>query len=774
MAGTLAYRLNVVHIYQRRFDSESLAEALTSSHWYIVTRRPSTKIIADSVRLDDQIMTVDFATRADLDSEIQIYTFGSSFQELGDLSDFQVYADGAYFSVNVNGKLFHGDAWALASLLSGADSKISGQEVLYIGQAFGSGGGRNSWERTQNHKKLQRIYEDHVDSDCEIFLAPLSLESSLTSSDDHIEDTEPGPDMSAYERMFASSDGALKKTVVDLIEHSLISYFAPPYNEKLVEWRASSPTGAMRKMRAAGFRLLHVHLSGWWGLARFYSAQVPNPYRSHFISQDLPPEPRRPVLRGVAAENLSGWRFDAMLVREGNEIFAEVAEGSGTMLRAFGDEAPAIRKPPTVRLTPKNDANDVESSAREWASGEWASENAKIHEEIRKTILVARKDEQKAEESSKYSGDPSYDPAAGTIAVGEYEDGELVLWRLNDPETGAVDSALIIGNQGMGKSTQLRMVMLQAAQTGCFFIIPSDPSGRNDFYSLWSKILEDRFIATDLNSTIVNLTMANAIIDARLTAGNYSKPSREVPGILLGIDDADTVLRDDQGARLVERIISSGGKVGVGLLLVVSDIAGLESDESLMRHLVTCSNISSFMPNGYWVVEDLRARYGQLRTSTLIGDTISFVVHHGTEMTVLGLVVAVTDGRITSTEAQTWGRGLLAEHDITILDWTPLGSDPRSWWALDPLRIIFWHLRQHHDGWALIKVVSQVPCNSGADALQWANNAIKIRFEADLSSWRVGPATGEEGVLAYYADVRGDIGVKDTSEATRQWLLSRY
>jgi hypothetical protein len=173
VAGTLWYRLNVEHVYQRRFgDSESLAEALAASHWYIISRRPTVRIIADTVRLDDQILTVDFITRDNLTSPEQVYAFGSDFRQLGFPHDFRTYSDGAYFSVAVGDKLIHGDAWALASLLSAASRDIARQEVLYIGQAFGPGGTGNAWERTQRVRGQVRRHRGSFPVPGRLRLAP--------------------------------------------------------------------------------------------------------------------------------------------------------------------------------------------------------------------------------------------------------------------------------------------------------------------------------------------------------------------------------------------------------------------------------------------------------------------------------------------------------------------------------------------------------------------------------------------------------------------------
>jgi hypothetical protein len=239
VAGTLNYRVEIDHIYQRRFDlPDSFATALARSHWYLITRRPAVRLVPGSVELDDDIVSVDAVTRDDVNAPQRTHTVGADFRRFGRPHDFEIMAEGAYFSMGIDETVFHGDAWAFASLLTNAASELACQEVLYIGHAFGTDGSRNAWIRTSNHEKLQRIYEDHVGTDYDIFVVPLSLESRQWSSSDHIDDADDGPDLAAYYEFFADPEsGRIRKGAVDLVEHSLISYFSPFYCEKLTEWR---------------------------------------------------------------------------------------------------------------------------------------------------------------------------------------------------------------------------------------------------------------------------------------------------------------------------------------------------------------------------------------------------------------------------------------------------------------------------------------------------------------------------------------------------------
>jgi len=728
------------------------------------------KIIDESVRIEDQIMTLDFATSATLDGPVEVLTLGSDFSQLGSLEDFQLHANGAYFSVRTGGDLIHGDAWALASLLSGAKAEIARQEVLYIGQAFGDNGMNNAWSRTNNHEKLQRIYEDHVDTDCEIFVAPLSLERKLWTNDDHLDSSEQGPDMASYYRSFAHQDDPhrIRKASVDLVEHSLISYFAPPYNEKLKQWRVSEPTDAMRKMQAAGFRLLHVHLSGWWGLARFYSTRELELVRSHFISQDFPPAPHRPVLRGIAAEQMSGWKVGALLTQHGKEIFANLAEGSGVTMRVFGNEAPVIRKPPGVTLPPRT------LTSRELREDD---EGFVAQDAIRAAVREAREKEREANKPLAHPGGSTYDPSTGTIAAGEQNDGRRIRWRLHDATTGRVNSGLIFGDPDTGKSNLLQVLLLEAGMTGVYFIVPSDPSGRNDFLEKWGHLATSRPIATNVEGTIETLRSACRMIDARGAEGYYTAPSEDVPAVLFGVDDADPVLLDPEGARLVGRIVVEGGERGIGLYMVVSDLVALAENPALMRHLVTCDQKAAFCLDGNFVLADLTARYGDSRSQTWRDDGLSFVVHSGHNDTTLGLIVATTTSDISPADAQSWCDTLLSARGAATIGWTVVDSDPRSWWTIDALQFDRWFLRRHQDAWTLIRVLTNNPAlasKNGAEVLQWAEAAIEHRFTTMIAPWRIGPTTGEQGLSALYADITSDIVVKDRSASLMQLLTRLY
>jgi hypothetical protein len=79
---------------------------------------------------------------------------------------------------------------------------------------------------------LQRIYEDHV-GDADIFVTPLRIHQSTFLGVDHIDGAVgTGPALSDSHGVFTDVAGGIRSPTVELLEHGLIAYFVPPYNEK--------------------------------------------------------------------------------------------------------------------------------------------------------------------------------------------------------------------------------------------------------------------------------------------------------------------------------------------------------------------------------------------------------------------------------------------------------------------------------------------------------------------------------------------------------------
>lgn len=211
-----------------------------------------------------------------------------------------------------------------------------------------------------------------------------------------------------------------------------------------------------------------------------------------------------------------------------------------------------------------------------------------------------------------HRGANTYDPATGNVTVGQTNIGEPGTVRLHDPHDGTIDHVWIFGDGGAGKSNMLRVVLLQASISGVFCIFPSDPRNEHHFDHAWRISVETpSWIATNVRDTLTNLDAANRIIDARKEIKALARPTREQPGVLFGIDDADDVLSLPRGRTLVERLVSDGPSVGVGIVAVIRNLDCIEGSEAIRQAIATSrSTLHAGLsePDGW---SDLRAAYGK-------------------------------------------------------------------------------------------------------------------------------------------------------------------
>jgi hypothetical protein len=261
---------------------------------------------------------------------------------------FKTHADGSYFSVySDDGELLHGDTWALATSMLGAPKGIADQEILYVGQAYGQRGERSAYDRTKEHSKVQRIYEEHAGEAWDIFISPIIIEDTNCGNWDHLPDDRRGFDLEAVHALAGDQlrGGIAPKLSVDIVEHALISAFQPPYNVKLTEWEPSNPTAAMRKIQSWRFRMLSVTLNGVDGMARYYTSARPSRDRAQTFYLGLTEIPKRPRLDLLDSQE---WNYGMQMDVHATNTLAQMAEMSGVIVRWFGRSAPMLRKPPEI------------------------------------------------------------------------------------------------------------------------------------------------------------------------------------------------------------------------------------------------------------------------------------------------------------------------------------------------------------------------------------------------------------------------------------------
>jgi hypothetical protein len=565
MAGTIIYMLEVAHVFQRRFDSESLEQALSGSHLYLISRRPSVRIDHASVRVDVHSISFEAVTRRVARGKLENHRFIFKTDDEVIVEDFRTYLDGAYFSFRANGHLVHGDSWALASLASNAREDLARQEVMYIGQAFGRHGATNVIERTRRHETLQRIYEQHAGEQWDVFVSPLIVDQTYKINDDHIDDDECGLEINAFmnDGVIAEQEsGRPLAPAIDLIEHSLIEFFRPPYNQKLVTWNPKSPTQAMKLFRSLRFRLVIAQLGGWQGLARFHSDAQPRLQRSHVIAHELVTSDQGIDGRINYDDGSDNWRHKFILGMP-NAVARDV-EQSGVALLIFGDSAPRVRRPPDVLLPDSTRKIDYEKMVED---------NKMVPDFVR------------------YSG-PSLDPTTGKVRVGEGAGNVPVYWRLFRPGVGLCNG-LIAGPSGIGKTNCLRILAVDIVGSGFLGFYYADPLGRHNERFLTEEAYG---AARTWDESVEQLRAGNRLIDSRKAAGEYAGPSSSDAGVFYLVEDAHLVFsHSNEAALLAERIATEGNSVGVSLIVTVPDFnIARFGDRPALREALRKDNQAAF------------------------------------------------------------------------------------------------------------------------------------------------------------------------------------
>jgi hypothetical protein len=192
VSGNLCYSIAVGHVYQRKFGNDELARALKGFHLYFISRRPATRIDERSIRQRRNSINLDVVVFNPVDRSVREripLSIGWDLQP----STFTTHMDGSYFSVYSKDRaLLHGDAWALITSTLGVPRGVADQEVLYVGQAYGQQGERSAYDRTKEHNKLQRIYEEHAGEAWDIFVSPVIIEETRLDNWDHLPDDGRG------------------------------------------------------------------------------------------------------------------------------------------------------------------------------------------------------------------------------------------------------------------------------------------------------------------------------------------------------------------------------------------------------------------------------------------------------------------------------------------------------------------------------------------------------------------------------------------------------
>lgn len=165
---------------------------------------------------------------------------------------------------------------------------------------------------------------------------------------------------------------------------------------------------------------------------------------------------------------------------------------------------------------------------------------------------------------------PSYDPATGTFQLGLGPDGPM-RQALNTPGVG-VHSGLLVGPPECGKTNALRITYIEALYADVFYPLLADPLARNGHgQAIGSKLPEEMFTDT-WDGTVQFLEALAHMVDYRARTGGFTNPTKEAPGVLLFLEDADKVFTDARLADLAFHSVTVGESAGVGIIATAEKI----------------------------------------------------------------------------------------------------------------------------------------------------------------------------------------------------------
>jgi hypothetical protein len=506
-----------------------------------------------------------------------------------------------------------------------------------------------------------------------------------------------------------------------------------------------------------------VHLDTSGGLARFCTATQLETPRSHFIFHDVPLAPRRPVLRGISAMEISEWRLGARLIREAPEMFSDLAEQQDIMFRAFGEEAPPVRKPASVFL--------ADQSVSEAEPLSLTPDLIEAEQRLRGSILDERAREAAAALAPEYQGEPSYDAASGSIAIGQAADGdESVPWALHDLQ-GNVHSGYLINEDIEMTTSTLVVIKHQAELSGRFVTYLCDPANRLQLPPMGAAEAPTHAGSPEATTAVVR-NVSDLVTD-RTTNRRTHQSEASPPSLLLLINDAETIVKSPSVGSAIRNILTNGPAVGIGLVVAFNSGEGFTSGAERWEGLGSVRNkmYGLEVPRSLPVWAD--ALHRAPLTSLPSSNDLTFSVFHDHECSYLGILAAVlksSDPEAAKAESSRFLNGTF-NSDIV---WTQEEHDHERYSGTLYANMTQWSIRRVDSQWALFHMVTDALYDTAApqhEALGWANSVMDTRYRTPAYKWLQGPAPAGSS-FAFYTTFTDPIELLDQSDNFMQ--ISRY
>ncbi|GLY99836.1 ATP-binding protein [Actinoplanes sp. NBRC 103695] len=183
---------------------------------------------------------------------------------------------------------------------------------------------------------------------------------------------------------------------------------------------------------------------------------------------------------------------------------------------------------------------------------------------------------------------PDFEPMSGRIAMGNGPYGSIITWQLHRPGEH-VRHGLIDGPPHSGRSTLMRKILLRAAATGLYTIMPMGMTWSRRDRKAWGR---NPNAAAGLDNIENRLTTVTQQCEERAQATSSFHPSPARQGILIGIDDADSLLHAAPALLpLLEKVVTEGPAAGIAIVLVTADATPRSfGDSSVLNNGILAGN----------------------------------------------------------------------------------------------------------------------------------------------------------------------------------------
>jgi hypothetical protein len=169
-----------------------------------------------------------------------------------------------------------------------------------------------------------------------------------------------------------------------------------------------------------------------------------------------------------------------------------------------------------------------------------------------------------------------------------------------------MENGLILGPAGIGKSSTLRIVLVEATLQPKFSLWLADPTNRHGFEGTFGGAADK--IAPNTREILAVLREAVHMTDSRLKRGRFPDPSTERRGVLIALEECQEVFADNlEATHLAERIVVDGGPVSVALVATAPDTdLAYYGGSVVLRTGLAKTNAFAMGPNGPYMLKALQ------------------------------------------------------------------------------------------------------------------------------------------------------------------------